>query len=933
MRTRALVVLVATLMAIAACTNTGTTTQSASTAPAASATAAASASPAGSAEPSGSGGASGEPSGGASASAAAVDPTQLKIGMVTDIGQLEDKSFNEFSWKGVQAGAAAIGAPDPQVIVTRDPADYAANIQQFVDQGFNVIVTVGFLIGTDTRTAALQNPDVQFFGVDQFVAEPNPPNYQGILFAEAEPGYLAGIVAATVSETGVIGAVGGQSDVPPVLAYINGYRNGAASVNPDIEVIVQYAEDFNDPAKGEAAANAMIQQDADVIFQVAGLTGAGALRAACAADIWGIGVDVDQHASLPDAAECIITSAEKKLENAVSQAIQRYAEEGPQGGAENGNFFNNAQNEGIGLSEFTNLDPVPEGLQEAVDEALAKLKDGSLNPCEPIAPTRQRVGPLSYRHVPAPPGSAMTEATSPPILEMRGITKRFPGTVANDRIDLEVRAGEVHALLGENGAGKSTLMNILYGLIGPDEGEIVLDGQPVEIRDPADAIQRGIGMVHQHFMLVPVLTVAENVILGQETVGAAGMLDLPEAERRIRTLAEQLGFRVDPRARIDQLSVGQQQRVEILKALYRGARLLVLDEPTAVLTPQETQEIFAVLARLKAEGTSIVFISHKLDEVLAIADRITVIRRGRVVGTRLPSETDERDLAELMVGREVSLVVDRGEASPGEVVFRVEGLRATDDRGNETVAGVDLEIRAGEILGIAGVAGNGQDELVECIVGLRKPAAGKVTLKGRDVTGRSPRDVRAQDVACVPGDRQRFGLVLTYPIEDNLILTAYHEAPYARRGIRNDRAIDAIADELIPAVRHPRSVGDDAGQRAFRRQPAEGRRCAGVQRTDLPAHPRPADARSRRRQHRVHPPPGHRQARRRDGDPARLRGAGRGPRAVGPGRGHVPGADRRDVRRGRGGEGADRAADGARRGRGPAWSCRAGRGRLRSRRW
>jgi basic membrane protein A len=363
MRNRALVVLAATLMALAACTNTGSTTQS----PSAPASQPASQEPSGSAPVE-------SPSGGA------VDPSQLKIGMVTDIGQLEDKSFNEFSWKGVQAGAAAIGAPEPQNIVTADTADYAANIQQFVDQDYNIIVTVGFLIGTDTRVAALQNPDIQFFGVDQFVAAPEPPNYQGILFAEAQPGYLAGIVAATVSESGVVGTVGGDSTVPPVWTYINGFRNGAASVNPDIEVLINYTEDFNDPAKGEAAANAMIQQDADVIFQVAGLTGAGALRAACQADIWGIGVDVDQHGSLPDAAQCIITSAEKKLESAVGQAIERFAEEGPQGA----NFFNDVNNDGVGLSPFTNLDPLPEGLQAAIDDAIAKMKDGSLDPCQPI---------------------------------------------------------------------------------------------------------------------------------------------------------------------------------------------------------------------------------------------------------------------------------------------------------------------------------------------------------------------------------------------------------------------------------------------------------------------------------------------------------------------------------------------------------------------
>jgi basic membrane protein A len=362
MRNRALVVLAAMVMVLAACTNTGSTTQS----PSAPASQPASQAPSASAPES-------DAPGGA----------DLKIGMVTDIGQLEDKSFNEFSWRGVQDGADAVGAPEPQNIVTQDTGDYAQNIQQFVDEDYDIIVTVGFLIGTDTLAAAKANPDIQFFGVDQFVADPAPPNYQGILFNEAQPGYLAGLVAATISKTGTIGAVGGQSDVPPVLAYINGYRNAAASVNPDIKVLVQYAEDFNDPAKGEAIANAMIQQKADVIFQVAGLTGAGSLRAACAGEVWGIGVDVDQHGSLPDAAQCIVTSAEKKLQNAVSQAIQRFVEEGPQGGPDNGNFFNDAKNDGIGLSPFTNLDPVPDGLQAAIDDALAKMKDGSLDPCAP----------------------------------------------------------------------------------------------------------------------------------------------------------------------------------------------------------------------------------------------------------------------------------------------------------------------------------------------------------------------------------------------------------------------------------------------------------------------------------------------------------------------------------------------------------------------
>ena len=322
----------------------------------------------------------------------------------------------------------------------------------------------------------------------------------------------------------------------------------------------------------------------------------------------------------------------------------------------------------------------------------------------------------------------MTEIVTAPALEMRGITKRYPGVVANDGIDLEVRPGEVHALLGENGAGKSTLMNILYGLATPDEGEIALDGSPVTISGPADAIARGISMVHQHFMLVPVLSVADNILLGEETMANPIFLDRNEAHRRIIELGKRFGFDIDPEVKVESLSVGWQQRVEILKALYRDARILVLDEPTAVLTPQETKEIFEVLRRLASEGHSIIFISHKLYEVLEIADRITVIRRGKVVGSRVPAETDEDDLAALMVGRNVQLIVDRGESHPTDPRLVVTDLHVADDRGHEAVKGVSFDVRAGEILGIAGVAGNGQDELVEALTGLRKPMSGTVEL-------------------------------------------------------------------------------------------------------------------------------------------------------------------------------------------------------------
>jgi general nucleoside transport system ATP-binding protein len=398
--------------------------------------------------------------------------------------------------------------------------------------------------------------------------------------------------------------------------------------------------------------------------------------------------------------------------------------------------------------------------------------------------------------------------SSPPRLQMIGITKRYPGVVANNQISLDVKAGEIHALLGENGAGKTTLMNILFGLARPDEGEILLEGKSVQIADPADAIARGIGMVHQHFMLIPVLTVAENILLGAETMANPIFLDRREARRRIIDLGKRFGFEIDPDARVETLSVGWQQRVEILKALYRDARILVLDEPTAVLTPQETVEIFAVLRRLASEGHSIIFISHKLYEVLEIADRITVIRRGEVVGSRLPSETNENDLAELMVGREVQLAVERGVSHPAEPVLTVENLRVRSDRGQEEVRGVSFSVRAGEILGIAGVAGNGQDELVEAITGLRHSSGGTLTLAGENITAWDVRQRREHGLGYVPGDRQKYGLVLGFPISDNLVLTGYYNRPFARGVQREDAAIEKWAQEKIKEfdIRTPSST-------------------------------------------------------------------------------------------------------------------------------
>jgi simple sugar transport system ATP-binding protein len=373
-------------------------------------------------------------------------------------------------------------------------------------------------------------------------------------------------------------------------------------------------------------------------------------------------------------------------------------------------------------------------------------------------------------------------ADDAPALELRGITKRFPGVVANDRIDFDLRRGEVHALLGENGAGKSTLVNVLYGLYHPDEGEIRIGGEPVSMGSPKDAIAHGIGMVHQHFMLIPVMTVAENIVLGNEPLREGAILDLRTAENRVRELSARYGLAVDPRARIQNISVGRQQRVEILKALYRDAAILILDEPTAVLTPQEATELFTVLGSLTDEGMSIIFISHKLNEVLSIADRITVLRRGKKIETLPTKDATEEGLAKLMVGREVLLRVDKTAPNPGEPLLRIDNLVVADDRGLEAVRGVSLEVRAGEIVGVAGVDGNGQTELIDAITGLRRPAAGRIQIADRDLTTANARTVLDEGVGHIPEDRQARGLVLEFTLAENLALEDYRAPPDSRWG-------------------------------------------------------------------------------------------------------------------------------------------------------
>jgi general nucleoside transport system ATP-binding protein len=384
-----------------------------------------------------------------------------------------------------------------------------------------------------------------------------------------------------------------------------------------------------------------------------------------------------------------------------------------------------------------------------------------------------------------------------PVLELRGITKRFPGVLANDHIDFDLRDGEVHALLGENGAGKSTLMNVVYGLYSADEGEILIKGERVALSSPHDAIDRGIGMVHQHFMLIPVMTVTENIVLATEPTRAGILLDYSGARRRVEEISKRFSFAVDPDARIEDITVGQQQRVEILKALYRNADILILDEPTAVLTPQEATELFAILEDLVAQGLSIIFISHKLNEVLEIADRITVLRRGKKIETIPREGATEAALARSMVGREVLLRVEKKPATPGEKLLEVRDLKVVDERGLEAVRGVSFDVRGGEIVGIAGVDGNGQTELIDAITGLRKPADGQLLVEGRDLTTANADAHLEAGFGHIPEDRQRRGLVLEFSLAENLILHDYDKQPYSRLGALSPRRIFSRARKVL----------------------------------------------------------------------------------------------------------------------------------------
>ncbi|MBU9713157.1 ABC transporter ATP-binding protein [Evansella tamaricis] len=369
------------------------------------------------------------------------------------------------------------------------------------------------------------------------------------------------------------------------------------------------------------------------------------------------------------------------------------------------------------------------------------------------------------------------------VIEMINIRKEFPGIVANDEVTLQVKKGEIHALLGENGAGKSTLMNVLFGLYQPEKGEIKVRGKTVQITDPNVANDLGIGMVHQHFMLIDKFTVTENIILGNEPKTKYGNIDIRKAEKEVARISELYGLRVDPKAKVEDISVGMQQRVEILKTLYRGAEILIFDEPTAVLTPQEIKELMEIMKKLLQEGKSIILITHKLKEILSVCDRCTVIRRGRGIGTVNVSETNQNELASMMVGREISFVVEKEDAKPEDVVLKIEDLVVNDLRNVRAIDGLNLEVKAGEVLGIAGVDGNGQTELVEAIVGLQKASSGTITISGNETTNLSPRKVTESGIGHIPQDRHKHGLVLDFSVGENILLQTYYQHPYTKNGV------------------------------------------------------------------------------------------------------------------------------------------------------
>ena len=793
--------------------------------------------------------------------------SDMKVGLAYDIGGRGDKSFNDSAAVGLDKAKTDLGIKPDNVRelsarANETDADRATRLDLLAKGGFNPIIAVGFAYAKALGQVAPKYPDVKFGIVDATTFDVKGANITNLVFAEEQGSYLVGAAAALKSTTGSVGFIGGCS-VPLIAKFEAGFKAGAEKAKPGTKVTSKYLSTpqqgctgFNDPAAGTEAAKGMYDSGVDVIFAAAGGSGTGVFQAAKAANKLAIGVDSDQYQSADAAVrDVIITSMIKRVDVAVARLPHRRPGGRPQG--RRGALRPGRRRRG--LLDVGREDRRHQGPAGRAEEADHRRHDQGADDRHLTSSRRIGTGPgvravASPRVRPSKGASVSSAATAgqpaaparAPAVELRGITKRFPGVVANSDVEIVVQAGTVHAIVGENGAGKSTLMKILYGMQRPDEGTIAVDGRPVTFHSPAEAIAAGIGMVHQHFMLADNLTVLENVVLGAEP-GTFGRLDTRAAQRRIREISDAYGLGVQPDRLVEELGVGDRQRIEILKVLYRGARILILDEPTAVLVPQEVDELFANLRELKSEGITVLFISHKLDEVLAVADEITVIRRGTTVATVDPGEVTARRLAELMVGGELPSPETRESTVRDQVVLAVEGLTVRSPDGRAVLDDVSLSIRSGEVLGIAGVEGNGQAELVEAIMGLRPASAGRVVLADADLTELDTREAAGGRHRLHPGGPASAGAAARGvalgkpgprpPDPPAERVGSVDQPGGCARGHRADR----------PRLRRPYAGHRRPRVRAVRWQPAEADRGPGDERRSGAAARRPPHPRSGRR--------------------------------------------------------------------------------------
>ena len=735
----------------------------------------------------------------------------LKVGMVTDSGTIDDKSFNQGTWEGIQAAQKDMDIEIKYLKPTgTTEADYLKEIGNLYDAGYKFIVTPGFKFETAIYQAQSKYEDANFVLLDGI---PHPGDYNAevksntvsIFFAEHESGFLAGVAAALQLQEGQIGFIGGM-EIPPVQKFNWGFQQGVDYANENLGTAITIAAEnvvyqgsFDNVAAGQQLAAQMFDKGIDAIFCAAGGVGVGAIneakaRAKSGEEVWIIGVDVDQYAEgiYEGDKSIILTSAMKRIDRAAYDMIEAKLNGTFPGGQ---TLTLDATNGGVSIpDENPNLSS---DVEAKVAEVSDMLKAGDITVLAEQGELIKLTNlPNPGRFIRNAPFFLFTEAAMEHVVEMLNIRKEFPGIVANDNVSIDLRKGEILALLGENGAGKSTLMSILFGLYKPDRGSIRIRGEEEHISNPTQANDLGIGMVHQHFKLVHNFTITENIVLGLEPKKGLAM-DLASAAARIRELSEHYGLNVDPDAVIEDVSVGMQQRVEILKMLYRNAEVLIFDEPTSVLTPQEIQDLIQIMRNLIEEGKSIILITHKLKEIKAIADRCTVIRRGKVIGTVEVADTSEAEMARMMVGREVSFTVDKEEREPGEVILEIENLSVLNSRKVLGVNNFSLQVKAGEILGLAGVDGNGQSELVEALTGLRPIESGRILLNGKDISSFSIMERIKAGMAHIPEDRQKRGLVLDYSVEDNMILEIHADAPYAKNGFLQREPIRSHAKKLI----------------------------------------------------------------------------------------------------------------------------------------